>query len=58
MNVDRALVFKSVDARKQNPRNKPGNFTVKSVPELILENNKQHFLALDHLSMTASWHNI
>ena len=58
MNVDRALVFKSVDARKQNPRNKPGNFTVKFVPELILENNKQNFLALDHLSMTASWHNI
>ena len=58
MNVDRALVFKSVDARKQNPRNKPGKFTVKFIPELILDNNKQHFLALDHLSMTASWHNI
>ena len=58
MNVDRALVFKSVDARKQNPQNKPGKFTVKFIPELFLENNKQHFLALDHLSMTASWHNI
>ena len=23
MNVDRARVFKSVDARKQNPQNKP-----------------------------------
>ena len=58
MNVDRALVFKSVDARKQNPQNKPGKFTVKFIPELFLENNKQHFPALDHLSMTASWHNI
>ena len=58
MNVNRALVFKSVDARKQNPANKPGNFTAKFVPELILEGNKQHFLALDHLRMTASWHNI
>ena len=58
MNVDRALVFKSVDARKQNPQNRPGKFTVKFFPELFLENNKQHFLALDHLSMTASWHNI
>ena len=58
MNVNRVLVFKSVDARKQNPANKPGNFTVKFVPELIPDDNKQHFLALDHLSMTASWHNI
>ena len=31
---------------------------MKFIPELFLENNKQHFLALDHLSMTASWHNI
>ena len=58
MNVDRALVFKSIDAKKQNPQNRPGKFTVKFLPELFLENNKQHFLALDHLSMTASWHNI
>ena len=52
MNVDRALVFKSIDAKKQNPQNRPGKFTVKFFPELFLENNKQHFLALDHLSMT------
>ena len=26
--MNRALVFKSVDARKQNPQNKPGKFTV------------------------------
>ena len=58
MNVNRVFVFKSVDARKQNPSNKPGNFTVKFIPELMLDDNKQHYLALDHLSMTASWHNI
>ena len=29
MNVDRALVFKSLDAKKQNPQNRPGKFTVK-----------------------------
>ena len=58
MNVDRALVFKSVDARKQNPQNRPGKLTGKFFPELFLENIKQHFLALDHLSMTASRHNI
>ena len=44
--------------RKQNLFNKPGNFTVKFIPELLLDPNKQHFIALDHLSMTASWHNI
>ena len=44
MNVNRVLVFKSVDARKQTPANKPGNFTVKFVPELIPDDNKQHFL--------------
>ena len=34
--MNRALVFKSVDARKQNPQNKPGKFTVKFIPELFL----------------------
>ena len=58
MKIVKALVFKSVDARKQNPQNRPGKFTVKFIPELFLESNNQHFLALDHLSMTASWHNI
>ena len=58
MDVNRVLVFKSIDARKQNPNNKPGNFTVKCIPEMILDENKQYYLALDHLSMTASWHNI
>ena len=56
--VNRVLVFKSNDARKQNIFNKPGNFTVKFTPELTLEQNEKQYLALDHLSMTASWHNI
>ena len=38
--------------------NKPGDFTEKFIPELVLDQNKEHFIALDHLSMTASWHNI
>ena len=58
MNVNRVLVFKSFDAKKGNSNNKPGNFTTKFIPELILEDNKQYYLALDHVSMTASWHNI
>ena len=58
MSDSRPLTFKSVDAKKENPQNKPGNFRVKFTPELFLEENKTHFMALDHLSMTASWHNI
>ena len=50
MDVNRVLVFKSVDARKQNAQNKPGNFTMKFTPELNLEPNKQYYIALDHLS--------
>ena len=37
MNVNRVLVFKSLDARKQDPNNKPGNFTTKFIPEMKLE---------------------
>ena len=44
--------------KNQNIFNKPGNFTTKFIPELILDENKEHFIALDHLSMTASWHNV
>ena len=49
MNVNRVLVFKSIDAKKENSNNKPGNFITKFIPELILEDNKQYYLALDHL---------
>ena len=58
MNVNRVLVFKSNEEKKQNSSNKPGNFTTKLIPELNLEENEQHFIALDHLSMTASWYNV
>ena len=44
--------------KKQNSSNKPGNFTVKFIPGMHLDPNKEHYIALDHLSMTASWHNI
>ena len=44
--------------KKQNSSNKPGNFTTKLIPELNLEENKQHFIALDHISMSASWYNV
>ena len=58
MSVNRVFIFKSNDARKQKASNKPGNFTVKFMPEMVLDSNQQHFISLDHLSMTASWYNI
>ena len=58
MNVNRVLVFKSLDARKQDPNNEPENFTTKFISEMKLDDNKQYYLALDHISMTYSWHNV
>lgn len=57
MNVNQVLVFQSIDEKRQNQNNKPGNFTVKFLPEFVLDKNKRYYLALDHLGMTASWHN-
>ena len=58
MNVNRVLVFKSNAAKKHYSSNKPGDFTTKFTPELNLEGNKQYFIALDHISMSASWYNV
>ena len=44
--------------KQQNPNNKPGDFTTRFVSEIILDDNTKYYLALDHISMTASWHNI
>ena len=44
MNVNRVLIFKSIEATKQNSSNKPGDFTTKFTPEMKLDPNKQHFL--------------
>ena len=58
MSVNKVIFFKSLEAREANPQNKPGDFTVRFTPELFLEPNRQHYIALDHISMTASWYNI
>ena len=58
MNVNRVLFFKSNDSQKQYSSNKPGDFTTKLIPELNLEDNTQYFIALDHISMAASWYNM
>ena len=58
MSVNNVIFFKSIEARENNPLNEPSDFVVKFTPELILEAGKKHFIALDHISMTASWYNI
>ena len=56
--MKKLLIFKSIDARKEDPTNKPEDFTTRFFPQLILDVNKDYYLALDHISMFASWHNI
>ena len=58
MNVNRVLFFKSNDSQKQYSSNKPGDFTTKLIPELNLVDSTQYFIALDHISMAASWYNM
>ena len=35
MSVNSVLIFKSIEAKKTDPRNKPGDFKVKLIPEMI-----------------------
>ena len=56
--MDRTFVFKSIDVRKENSKNRPEDFTTRFAPELLLDYNKEYQIALDHLSMYASWYNI
>ena len=58
MNVNRVLFFKSNDSQKFYSSNKPGDFTTKIIPALDLEENDKYFIALDHISMAASWYNM
>ena len=57
MNVNKVLFFNSNKAKKQYSFNKPGNFTTKFIPELILNPNEQHFIALDHINVRPEYEN-
>ena len=54
---DQALHIASINRIKIG-RNKPEDFTIKFLPPLNLDEDKQYSIALDRLSMTFSWHNI
>ena len=46
MSVNKVLVFKSNNAKKQNALNKPGNFTTKFIPELLSDQNEHYYCIL------------
>ena len=58
MKIIRVLNFRSLDAKKQDNRNKPEDFTTRFKTQLVLDDNTNYYLALEELSMSASWHNI
>ena len=55
--IERAIHISSIDRQKFGV-SKPEDFTIKFTPQLHLDPNMQHELALDKISMTYSWHNI
>ena len=54
---ERAINISSVNRQKIG-RNRPEDFIIKFEPTLQLDNDMQHELAMDRVSMTYSWHNI
>ena len=56
--VNTVMTLKSLEARKDNPRNKPGDLEIKLIPQIDLSENKKHHIAFDHFSGYASWYTI
>ena len=53
--LERPLVFRSTDGVAGS---KPGDFTIKHIPNLIVDINKDHYIALDKFNGHYSWYNI
>ena len=53
--LERPLIYTSTDG---NSGSKPGDFTIKHIPNLILDKNKDHYIALDKFNGHYSWYNI
>ena len=53
--LERPFVFSSTDGIAGS---KPGNFTIKHIPNLILDKNKDHYIALDKFNGHYSWYDI
>ena len=54
---ERAIHISSVNRQKIG-KSKAEKFIIKFDPDLKLQNNMTHRLAMDEVSMTYSWHNI
>ena len=53
--IERPFVFSSTDGIAGS---KPGDFTVKHIPNLIYDKNKEHYIALHKCNGHYSWYNI
>ena len=53
--LERPFVFSSTDGIAGS---KPDDFTIKHIPNLILDKNKEHYIALDKFNGHYAWHNI
>ena len=53
--MERPFVFSSTDGIAGS---KPGDFTIKHIPNLILDKNKEHYIALDKFNGHYSWYYI
>ena len=49
MKIIRVLNFKSLDAKKQDKRNKPEDFTTRFKTQLVLDDNTNYYLALEQV---------
>ena len=53
--LERPFVFSSTDGIAGS---KPGDFTIKHIPNLTLDKKKEHYIALDKFNGHYSWYNI
>ena len=53
--LERPFVFSSTDGIAGS---KPDDLTIKHIPNLILDKNKEHYIALDKFNGHYAWHNI
>ena len=53
--LERPFVFSSTDGIAGS---KPGDFTIKHIPNLILDKNNEHYIALDKFNGHYLWYNI
>ena len=53
--LERPFAFSSTDGIAGST---PGDFTIKHISNLILDKNKEHYIALDKLNGHYSWYSI